>query len=123
VLTRVIVCVCFSTCPNACILVVLVQLFAFICFGAYGCVYVLSTFPNVNVTMFVYVIVTACNYLYLTQCVHVSGAACIYYSTHPRDSVSILIKLHQVFSISLEVCQNVFSCGIISIYFWHCPYA
>jgi hypothetical protein len=55
VLTRVIVFTCFIMYPNACIIacifVVLVQLFAFICFGAYDCVYLLSTFPNVNVTV------------------------------------------------------------------------
>jgi hypothetical protein len=48
VLARVIVCTCFSTCPNACIFVVLVPLFVFIYFGVRGCVYLLNTFPNVN---------------------------------------------------------------------------
>jgi hypothetical protein len=29
----------------------------------------------------------------------------------------------QVISLSLAVCQNVLSCGIVSIYFGQCPYA
>jgi hypothetical protein len=90
--------------------------------GACGCVYLLSTFSNVNVTMCVYFIVAACNYLYLIQRVYVSVAACICCSSRPCDSVSILISV-LVFSVPNSVCQNVFFCGTVSIYIGQCPYA
>jgi hypothetical protein len=55
-------------------------------------------------------------------CVYVSVATCICCCSRPCDSVSILISV-QVFSVPDSVCQNVFSCGTVSIYFGQCPCA
>jgi hypothetical protein len=80
--------------------------------GECGCVYLLSTFSNVNVTMCV------CHRDSMqlsvrSVCVYVSVAACICCSTRLCDRVSFFIKLHQVFPVSVVVCQNVFSCGFV----------